>query len=224
MLSLDLLIAVGKNVDIAADVVDLQQARFHSIIKVCSEIRDLVGEVDNLRLQGRPSSEQVAGKIGVLVGAVVARMLDDPLAHAERKVQSAVVRVTLLEVLNDAQRMEVVVEAQTVAFEALIQCTFARVAERRVADVVDQRQRLREILVQPQRLGNAARDLHDFDGVGETAAEVIGSAAGEYLRLPCEAAKGACLHDTFAIALKRRTRRAFWRGIHALHQQSVRVA
>jgi len=91
--------------------------------------------------------------------------------------------VAQLEVFHDAQRMEVVVEAQAVALEALIQRALAGVAEGRMADVVDQRQHLGKVFVQSQLLGNTARDLGHFDGVGQAAAEVVGGAAGEDLRL-----------------------------------------
>ena len=39
------------------------------------------------------------------------RVLDDALAHAEGQVESAEGGVALLEILHDAQRMQVVIEA-----------------------------------------------------------------------------------------------------------------
>ena len=112
--------------------------------------------------------------------------------------------VALLEVLDDAQRVEVVVEAEAVALEALVQGALAGVAEGRMADVVDQCQRLGEVFVEAERAGAGAGDLRDLDGVGQAAAEVVGGAAGEDLGLAREAAEGARLHDAFAVALERR--------------------
>ena len=112
-------------------------------------------------------------------------------------------RIPLLEVLDDAQRMQVVVEPQPMPLQALVQRALARVAERRMPDVVHQRQRLRQVLVQPQRLRDAARDLHHLDGVGQPAAKVVRGAAGEDLRLARQPAKRARLHDALAVALKR---------------------
>src|SRR5665213_3205030 len=111
-------------------------------------------------------------------------------------------RVTLLEALYDAQRVQVVVEPKAVAAEAFVQCTLAGVAEGRVADVVDQRKRLGQIDVQAKRGRNLARDLRDLDGVGEAAAEVVGSAAGKDLRLAGKTAERARLHDPVAVALE----------------------
>ena len=97
----------------------------------------------------------------MLLDAVVARVLDDSLANAERKIESAMRGVTLLEVLDDAQRMQVVVEAAPMTAEAAIQSALAGMSKGRMADVVNQRQRLRQIFVQakrrPQRRGRSAR-------------------------------------------------------------------
>ncbi len=224
VLPLHLRIAVGQNVHVPADVVDLQQPRLHPVIQVCGQIGDLVRQVDNLRLQRRPQPQQVPGKLRELLGAIVARVLDDSFAHAQRQVQPAMRRVALLEVLHDAQRVQVVVEAQPVPLQAFIQRAFPGVPERRVADVVDQRQRLCQVLVQPQRLGHAARDLYHFDGVRQPAAKMVGGAAGKHLRLARQPAKRARLHNPFAVPLERRPRRPFRRGMHPRHQHIVRAA
>ena len=115
-------------------------------------------------------------------------------------------RVALLKVLDNAQRMQIVVESQPMAFQAFIQSALAGMAERRMADIVNQRQRLGQVLVQPQRLGDAARNLHHFNGVGQAAAKVVRRAAGKYLRLARQPAKRARLHNAFPVALKRRPR------------------
>ncbi len=131
--------------------------------------------------------------------------------------------VAQLEVVHDAQRMEVVVEAQAVALEAFIQRAFTCVAEGRMADVVDQGQCLGKVFVQSQLLGDAACDLGHFDGVSQAAAKVVGGAAGEDLRLARKAAKGARLHDALAVSLKCSARWPFRRGINALRKHVVRV-
>jgi hypothetical protein len=86
----------------------------------------------------------------VLVGAVVAGVLDDAFADAEGEVEAAVGGVALLEVLDDAQGVEVVVEAQAVALEALVEGALAGVAEGRMADVVDQGEGLGEVFVEAE--------------------------------------------------------------------------
>ena len=68
-------------------------------------------------------------------------------------------RVALLEVLDDAQRMQIVVEPPSMIAQAPVQRPLAGVAKRRMPDVVDQRQRLRQIFVQPQRRRRTARAI-----------------------------------------------------------------
>ena len=160
----------------------------------------------------------------MLLRAVVARVLDDALAHAQRQVQPAMRRVPLLEVLHDAQRMKVVIEAQPMPLQAFVQRSLARVPKRRMPDVVHQRQRLRQVLVQPQRLGHAARNLHHLNRVRQAAAKVVRGAAGEHLRLACQPAERPRLHNALAVALKRRARCPLRRAhTRARHQRIVAV-
>ena len=100
---------------------------------------------------------------------------------------------------DDAQRVEIVVEAVAVLAHGGVERFFAGVAERRMADVVDQRQRFGEIDVEAERSGNGAGDLRDFEGVGEAVAEMIGIARGEDLRFGFEAAESARMDDAVAV-------------------------
>jgi len=50
--------------------------------------------------------------------------------------------------------------------------------------------------------GDGARDLRDFDGVGQAIAEVVGVAARENLGLRFQAAESPGVDDTVAVALK----------------------
>ena len=115
--------------------------------------------------------------------------------------------------------MQIVVEEKSVLAHGGVERFFAGVAERRMADVVDQRQRFDQIDVEVERAGDGAGDLRDFDGVGEAVAEVVGVAAGEDLRLGFQPAKGAGMNDAIAVALKvvavgmRRSREAASAGV-----------
>ena len=93
-----------------------------------------------------------------------------------------------------------------------------------MADVVNQRQRLRQIFVQAKRGRNGAGDLRDLNRVGQAAAKMIGGAAGKYLRLPRESPEGAGLHNALAITLKGRARRTDRRGIDAGQKEIVRIS
>ncbi len=111
--------------------------------------------------------------------------------------------ISLLKVLDDSKRMQIVVEAQAMPLQALVKRTFPRVAEGRVTDVVHQRQRLRKLFVQTQRRSDAPRDLLNLNGMSQPAAEVVGGAAGEDLRLPGKPAERPRLDDAFPVTLER---------------------
>ncbi len=74
--------------------------------------------------------------------------------------------------------------------------------ERRMSDVVRQRQRLRQILIEPESVRHGARDLRHLDGMRQTVAEVIGESRREHLRLVFQAPERAGMNDAVAIALK----------------------
>ncbi len=122
---------------------------------------------------------------------VIMRMLDDAFADFEREIEAAKCGVALLKILDDAEGVQVVVKRKAVLAHGCIQCLFAGMAERRVADVVHQGQRFGVIDVQAERSGNGARDLRDFQRMGEAVAEMVAVAPGENLRLGLEAAEGA---------------------------------
>jgi len=74
-----------------------------------------------------------------------------------------------------------------------------------MADVVRQRQRFGQILVQCQDGGHRARNLRHFDGVRQTVSEMVAQAGCEDLGLGFQPAEGARMHDAVAVALKRVT-------------------
>src|ERR1017187_10029055 len=76
-------------------------------------------------------------------------------------------------------------------------------SKRRMADVVDQSQRLNQIDIQVECRGDGARDLCHFHGVGQASTEMVGVAAGEDLRLVFQPAKGAGMDYAIAVPLKR---------------------
>ena len=84
-------------------------------------------------------------------------------------------------------------------------------AERRMADIVGEAQRLGEILVEPQRARHRAADLRDLQAVGQADAEMIAVGRDEHLRLVAEPAEGDRVDDAIAIALERVARPRVWR-------------
>ena len=51
------------------NLLDRQQARFVAVVQVGGVVSNLVGQVDELRLQRRPLVEQILGQFGMLLAA-----------------------------------------------------------------------------------------------------------------------------------------------------------
>jgi len=94
------------------------------------------------------------------------------------------------------------VEVQAIGLQLAIQRLFTGMPERRMSDVMDQRQSFDQLFIQFQGGGSGAGDLSDFNRMRESAAEVIGIAMSEHLRFSRKAAKGSRMNDTIAITLK----------------------
>src|SRR3954463_7179942 len=98
--------------------------------------------------------------------------------------------------------MGVVIEA-AVRPHYFVERVLARVTERSVAKVVSERERLGEVLVEPQRARNRPRDLRDFERVRQAITKIIAlHDADENLGFVLKPAKSGGMDDTIAVALK----------------------
>ena len=85
---------------------------------------------------------------------------------------------------------------------ALVERVLAGMAEGRVAEVVRQRQRLGQVLVEPEGAGQRPGDLAHLDGVGQPGAEMVALVIDEDLRLVLEPAEGGGMDDPVPVALE----------------------
>ena len=107
--------------------------------------------------------------------------------------------IAALELGDDAQRLRVVIEAAEAA-ERFVERALAGMPERRMAEVVRQRQRLGEVLVEAERARQRAGDLGDFQRVGEPGAVVVALVVDEHLGLVRQPPEGAGMDDAVAVA------------------------
>ena len=97
--------------------------------------------------------------------------------------------------------MGIVVEPAGVG-QRRAQRVLAGMAERRMAEVVGEAQGLGQILVEPERPGDRAADLRDFDAVRQPDPEMIAVGRDEHLGLVAQAAEGDRMDDPVAVALE----------------------
>ena len=181
----------------------VEKPGLEAIVEVGRVVGNLIGKIDQLRFQRRAQIEQVFRQLRMLVGIVIVRMLDDAFADLEGEIQAGEIDIALLEALDDAQGVQIVVEAHAMASHHRVQRDFARVSERRMTDVMHQRKSLDQIGIQVETRGDGARDLRNLDGVGQPRAEVVGDTMGENLGLILKPAEGAGVNDAVAVALER---------------------
>src|SRR5882724_1756706 len=127
-------------------------------------------------------------------------MLDDAFANFKSEIQAGKIEVTLFELLDDAQRVQIVIEKTAVRPHQFVELSLAGMPEGRMADIVDESKRFGELGVQAQRGSDGARDLRDFQRMRQPVAEVVGIARGENLRLGFEAPEGSRVNDAVAIS------------------------
>jgi hypothetical protein len=107
--------------------------------------------------------------------------------------------ITLLELFDDAQGVKVMVEASAVRMHQLVQLALAGVAERRMANVMNERECFRQLGIQAEGSGDGTRNLRDLQSVRQAVAKVIGVTSGENLRFGFEAAKRARVNDAITV-------------------------
>ena len=185
-----------------AYLLQCQQVGFIAVIEIGGVVGNFVGQIDELGFERRPLIEQVLRQFGKLLRRVVVRVLDDAFAHFKGQIQAAKAGIADLEILDNAQRVQIVIEEKSVLPHGGVQRFFSGMAKGRMSDVVHQGEGLHQIHVQPKLGGDGAGDLRDFDGMGEAIAEVVGEAAGKNLCLGFEPAKSAGMNDAVPVPLE----------------------
>ena len=124
-----------------------------------------------------------------------------PSRHSNVRFRPAKLGVALFELIDDAQRLQVVLEAAVLA-HARVQRILAGVPKGRVPEIVRQADRLGERFIDAQCARDGARDLRDLDRMRHARAVQIAFVIHEHLRLVDQAAEGVGMDDAIAVALE----------------------
>ncbi len=128
-------------------------------------------------------------------------MLEDAFARFKAEIQAVERAVVFFELVDDGEALQVVLEAAVIA-HAFVQRILPGMAEWRMAEIVRERNRFDEILVQPQVARDRTGDLRDFEAMREPRAKQVALVIDEHLRLVFEPAKCGGMHDAITIALE----------------------
>ena len=88
-----------------------------------------------------------------------------------------------------------------------IERLLASVAERGMAEIVSQRQSLREVFVETERAADRSRNLRHFEAVRQPRPVVVALVINENLCLVSETAEGCRMNYAVTVPLKRRPHR-----------------
>ena len=92
--------------------------------------------------------------------------------------------------------------------QAALQCFFAAMAERRVAEIMAQTKRLGKVFVEAQRPGHRPADLRHLERMSQPNAKMIAIGRDKHLRLVSQPAEGDRVNDPVAVTLEGVTRTA----------------
>jgi len=95
-----------------------------------------------------------------------------------------------------------VIERVAEGVHLAVEFGLAGMAERRMTQIVGQRERLGKVGVEAENPGHGAGNLRHFQSMCQAVAEVIGKSSCKNLRLGFEAAEGARVNHTVAVALE----------------------
>ena len=190
--------------------------RAQTIVDVMGIVRDIIGNGRNLRLETRKGAKLQIVDLDVMLdrrrnsalavaqgGAPIAQnkrsvMLHEAFERLPRQIQSIEFGVRPLERSDYAQGLGIVIEASAIR-EASIQRALTGMTKGWMAKVVRQRQRFREILVDPKRPCQGPGNLRDLERMGEPGAKVVAFVKHEHLRLVREPTKRRGMDDAVAI-------------------------
>ena len=185
-----------------AQAAHIDQTRAQPVVHIVIVVGDLVSNVRDLRFEsGLTSLEKSLAKLPELARIARRAVLENAFAAFERQVQPRELRIALFELIHDAQRLQVVLEAAVLA-HACVQRILPRMTERRVAQIVRETDGLDQRLVQTQRTRDRARNLRDLDRMRHARAVQIAFVIHEHLRLVDQAAKRIRMDDAVAVALE----------------------
>ena len=128
-------------------------------------------------------------------------MLENAFARFEAQIQAVERAVVLFQIVDHREALQVVLEAAVLA-HAFVQRVLARMAERRMAEIVRERNRFDQVFVDAQIARHRTRNLRDFETVREARAEQVAFVIHENLRLVFEPAKRRRMDDAVAVALE----------------------
>jgi hypothetical protein len=135
------------------DLFQRDQPGAHPVVDVVRVVCNLVGKIAQLRFETRlravdePPTDTARLLLFQPLRVRARAMLEDSLPRLEAEIQAIESRITFFQLVDDAQTLQVVLEA-AIRSHAFIQRVLASVPKRRVPQVVRERNGFDQVLVQ----------------------------------------------------------------------------
>src|SRR5450631_4862281 len=91
----------AKECNFVSQSLHIEKAGFQGVVEVGGVVGDFVDAIDELGFERRAKVEEIFGKVGKILLAIIARMLDDAFANFEGQVEAGKIHITLFEMLDD---------------------------------------------------------------------------------------------------------------------------
>ena len=133
-------------------------------------------------------------------------MLQYSFAGFEGEIQAIELSIPLLEHVHDAQALQIVLEA-AVRLHARVERILSRMTEGCVSEIMRERDRFSQVLVEMEPARYRAANLRDFKAVRQAGSKEIAFVIDEDLGLVDQAPERGAVHDAIAVALVLAARR-----------------
>ena len=161
-------------------------------------IGDLICEIDELGFEDRlPAVPKLTGNLVV----PLRRVFEDALSDFVSQIQTPKLRISFFQVVYDSERLQVVLETAMFRHEC-VHGVLPRVTERCMPEVVRQRDRLGQVLVELKKARRRSCDQRCLERMGQPRSVVVAFMIDEDLRLVFEPAERGAVDNAIAVTLK----------------------
>src|SRR4029077_17578159 len=126
-------------------------------------------------------------------------VFDETFQRFPTQIETVECGIAVLKIRHYTQGLRIVIEAP-ITSEALVERPLAGMPKWRMPQIMHERQRFGEVFVEAQGTRERAGDLHNFERVRQSCAEVIAFVIDKHLRFMSEPPERRRMDDPVAIA------------------------
>ena len=166
-----------------AQLLQTQEPGADAVVDVVIVVSDRVRDVGQLCFEaGLFALEKTLTDVAEFACVTRRAVFEDALAGFEHQVEAGEVRIFRLELVDDTQRLQVVLEAPEFP-HAGVELVLSGVSERRVAEIMSEADGLGQRFIELQRVGHRATDLRNLEGVCQARSVQVAFVIDEHLGL-----------------------------------------